>query len=475
MLQESKAPDKLGEATRIDQTLAVDRLFRPLSIKPFLKLWQIQISRTVAIGLKSANLSILATPHAIRSTPFVPSLSLGKQLTKIATIAALDSSKASCSSSSRNTIEMDHEIRRLVSQFDSQLPIEYAFTPPGSWYTNPAMLSYEMERVFWRGWQVVGCTKQVQNPHDYFTGSLGSVQYVICRNEQGELNAFHNVCRHHAAPVASESGCKTCFICPYHGWTYSLDGKFQKATRLSGIQNFRAHDNGLLPINVSTWGPFVLINLEAHRGHSQLDTNIIEFEWLGNASTRFASASIDADLCHVARKEYNINCNWKVFCDNYLDGGYHVPFAHRDLAEGLSLESYTTEVFEKVSVQSCNTGDGSQRLGNAAFYAFVYPNFMINRYGPWMDTNLVLPITATRCRVIFDYFLDPSLTGEEKFIKQSLCDSETVQMEDIALCEGVQRGLDSPAFNKGRYAPGVEMGMYQFHCLLEKDLLSPPS
>ena len=87
-----------------------------------------------------------------------------------------------------------------------------------------------------------------------------------------------------------------------------------------------------------------------------------------------------------------------------------------------------------------------------------------------MDTNLVVPLDATRCKVIFDYFLDKSLMDDQNFIESSLKDSEQVQMEDIALCEGVQRGLESPAYSVGRYAPSVEMAMHHFHCLLHANL-----
>lgn len=163
-----------------------------------------------------------------------------------------------------------------------------------------------------------------------------------------------------------------------------------------------------------------------------------------------------------------------VFCDNYLDGGYHVPYAHRDLASGLKLDSYTTDIFEKVSIQWCESDSTEKvdfdRLGSKALYAFIYPNFMINRYGPWMDTNLVLPLSATKCRVIFDYFIDPSVVDDKVFIERSLEESERVQIEDIALCEGVQRGLESPAYIVGRYAPSVEMAMHHFHCLLHAGL-----
>lgn len=97
---------------------------------------------------------------------------------------------------------------------------------------------------------------------------------------------------------------------------------------------------------------------------------------------------------------------------------------------------------------------------------------MINRYGPWMDTNLVLPISPSQCRVVFDWFLDSSLVHDKDFIESSIADSEVVQKEDITLCEDVQNGLLSPAYDVGRYAPRVEQAMHHFHCLLHDDLSS---
>ncbi|KAH9304956.1 hypothetical protein KI387_009360, partial [Taxus chinensis] len=262
---------------------------------------------------------------------------------------------------------------------------------------------------------------------------LGNVQFVICRDGNGGLHAFHNVCRHHAALVASGSGRKSCFVCPYHGWTYGLDGVLQKATRIGGIQNFNVNDYGLLAINLATWGPFVLINLDNKDITSEVENSKeVESEWLGSSSKILASACLDQNLQHIARREYTINCNWKVFCDNYLDGGYHVPYAHGGLAAGLNLDSYSTMLFEKVSVQSCQSAklegkENFDRLGRDSVYAFIYPNFMVNRYGPWMDTNLVLPLGNCKCLVIFDYFLEASQQNDKAFIERSLQESERVQ------------------------------------------------
>lgn len=134
--------------------------------------------------------------------------------------------------------EVTCDAQKLVLEFDPKIPIEKAVTPPSSWYTDPSFYDLELQCVFYRGWQAVGYTEQVKEPHDFFTGRLGNVEYVVCRDDNGKISAFHNVCRHHASLLASGSGKKSCFVCPYHGWTYGLDGALRKATRITGVQDF---------------------------------------------------------------------------------------------------------------------------------------------------------------------------------------------------------------------------------------------
>ncbi|XP_010541097.1 PREDICTED: choline monooxygenase, chloroplastic isoform X3 [Tarenaya hassleriana] len=349
---------------------------------------------------------------------------------------------------------------------------------------------------------------------------LGDVEYLVCRDDNGKVHAFHNVCSHHASILASGSGKKSCFVCPYHvntmlelfliltrlimrkhmqfreifgravslyflflrilvlwqGWTYGLSGSLVKATRMTGIENFYSQEMGLKPISVAVWGPFVLLNMNQNTSNWEEFRNddAVAKDWLGSSANILSQGGVDDSLSYICRREYTIDCNWKVFCDNYLDGGYHVPYAHKGLASGLDLNSYSTTMLERVSIQECGGGskageDGYDRLGSKALYAFIYPNFMINRYGPWMDTNLVIPLGPRKCKVVFDYFLEPFLKEDESFIERSLEESERVQMEDIVLCENVQRGLESPAYVKGRYAP-VEEAMHHFHCLLHHNL-----
>ncbi|KAJ7955856.1 Choline monooxygenase [Quillaja saponaria] len=411
-------------------------------------------------------------------TPFVPLLVRSRDFSFTNRQHHLSRIFTACSIGNQNLFlpsDVSPQVQRLVDEFNPKIPIEEAVTPPSSWYTDPSFFALELDSVFYRGWQAVGFTEQIQDPHDFFTGRLGNVEFVVCRDDNGNICAFHNVCRHHASLLASGSGKKSCFVCPYHGWTYELNGALLKATRVTGIEDFNVNEYGLVPIQVATWGPFVLLNLERENfTKNEFDSPNVAREWLGSCSEVLHSNGINSSLAYVCRREYIIECNWKVFCDNYLDGGYHVPYAHKGLASGLQLNSYCTTMFESVSIQSCEGGSTSKddfdRLGKKALYAFIYPNFMINRYGPWMDTNLVLPLGPKKCQVVFDYYLEESLKDDKAFIERSLEDSEAVQMEDIMLCEGVQRGLESPAYSLGRYAPIVEKAMHHFHCLLYENL-----
>jgi len=174
---------------------------------------------------------------------------------------------------------------------------------------------------------------------------------------------------------------------------------------------------------------------------------------------------------------YTLNCNWKVYVDNYLDGGYHVPHAHKGLSSVIEYTSYTIENFDRACLQSSplSSDSGSEasvantRLGRA-FYLWLYPNFMINAYEGVMDTNLVLPLAVDKCAVVFDYYFGDTSAAAEERNRQSIRVSEVVQDEDMAICDAVQKGLASRAYLAGRLSVRREAGEHLFHRLLHGDL-----
>ncbi len=354
--------------------------------------------------------------------------------------------------------------------FDPSIPVEAAPTPPSSWYVDAVVLEAEKREVFEKSWIAVGRNDQLPGPGSYFTGDLVGNPYIVLRDETGQLRAMHNVCRHHAAVVAQECGRATELVCPYHGWTYHLDGRLKRAPQMGKMTNFRAADFGLPPISVAEWGPFILLDLDGPIGGvdnprdlaTDIGPLVSPLEELGFTDMRW-----------IERRVYDISCNWKVFVDNSLDGGYHVAYAHEQLAEGLEFGGYTTEIFDRASVQICESKGTDDRLGERVLYAWLYPNFFINRYGHMMDTNLVLPLDVDTCQVVFDFYVDYEDIEEWKAkrqIRKSISQSHVIQQEDVEICQSTQIGLKSMSFDSGRYSSKLERAVHEFHKRLWADI-----
>ncbi|HLW68419.1 MAG TPA: aromatic ring-hydroxylating dioxygenase subunit alpha [Gemmataceae bacterium] len=356
---------------------------------------------------------------------------------------------------------MSEHLTSLLSAFDPMLPLERARTIPAAWYSDGEIAALERRTVFARSWIFVGRLNQVEKPGSYFTTELAGEPLVVIRGQDGILRAFYNVCRHKAAVLLSEPcGQVSRLRCRYHGWTYDLAGRLRGTPEFDGVADFQREDHGLKEIAVGTFGPLVAVRLGA-------DGPALA-EQLDPLAERVAESELAA-LRFVARKEYELRCNWKVFVDNYLDGGYHVNTVHPTLAGMLDYSHYRTETFGFSSVQTSPLGTAGNALrpGQMAQYWYVFPNFMLNLYGGVMDTNVVFPLGPERCRVIFDfYFAAEGLAAEERFQRESMELGHQIQLEDVGICEEVQRGLGSRSYDTGRFSVQREKAGYHFHRLL---------
>jgi choline monooxygenase len=360
------------------------------------------------------------------------------------------------------------DLKQLIAQFDDTLPLERAWTIPGSWYTDPRVEALERETVWSRTWQMVARTAQVAEPGQFATATVGGEPIVVVRGGDGELRAFFNVCRHHAAAVmTAPCGKVDRMRCPYHGWTYDLAGKLRGVPELDGVRDFDKTQMGLVPVGgVATWEHFVFVHLDP-------DPRPLA-EFLGELVPQVAPLGL-AKLHFCERREYELACNWKVFVDNYLDGGYHVPHLHAGLDSILEYTDYTIENFDRFCLQSSpidasvQSMTASVRKGKARYY-WLYPNLMLNWYEGYLDTNLVIPLGVDRTKVIFEFYFDEVSDAVAERNRRSMAVSEKIQDEDHAICESVQRGLSSRAYGAGRLSVRREAGEHLFHKLLARDL-----
>jgi choline monooxygenase len=365
-------------------------------------------------------------------------------------------------------------IDEVLNSYNDRASLAEAQTIPASWYIDDRIAALEHGTVFSRTWQVVGRTDQVSKPGDYLTANLAGEPIVVVRGQDGLLRAFFNVCRHHAAAVMTEPcGHATILRCPYHGWSYGLDGALKGVPEFGGVQNFDPAKNGLVPVTVDAWESFVFVHLDPHALPLR--------DFLGTLVQRIAPLQV-SKLGFFQRKTYTLNCNWKVFVDNYLDGGYHVPHLHKGLNSVLDYTQYTIENDVRSCLQSSpmvaspegaaieDASTSATRTGDRAYYYWLYPNFMINCYSGYMDTNLVLPIDTDHCQIIFDFYFSDVSESAKAHNTESVAVGDRVQDEDEAICESVQQGLKSRAYGAGRLSVRRECGEHLFHRLLAQDL-----
>lgn len=338
-----------------------------------------------------------------------------------------------------------------------------ASTIPARWYTDPAFLEAERRRVFGRTWQAVGRAESVAQPGSYLAGEIAGEPVLVARGKDGGLRAFSNVCRHRGAVMAEGAGQASVIRCPYHAWTYSLDGSLLGTPEFDGVEDWDRSAACLPRFQVETWGPFVFVNQDS--GGPALR------EVLGAIPDEIASFGCPFERMRLSyRRDYIVECNWKVYIDNYLEG-YHIPVAHPGLLRELDYSQYRVETFRYYSshigpIRARTSDAGPRRYAFAdssrnALYYWIFPNFMLNIYPDNLSSNIILPLAPERTLTIFEWF---GFSGE---VAQATIDfSDEIQQEDIRLCESAQRGLRSRHYKQGRFSVKRENGVHHFHGLL---------
>jgi choline monooxygenase len=245
------------------------------------------------------------------------------------------------------------------------------------------------------------------------------------------------------------------------------------APEFEGVENWNRSDVALPPMRVEEWGPFVFVNVDSQA------TALSEV--LGDIPGQVAELGCPVDKLHFSyRRDYLINCNWKVYIDNYLEG-YHLPAAHPSLFRELDYNEYRVDTFRYYSSQYApirpprpgrdearrySQGDG----GDRALYFWIFPNFMLNIYPDNLSSNIILPVGHDKTLTIFEWFTYPQGGQANDISPETVAFSDEIQQEDIRICENVQKGLGSRTYDRGRYSVKRENGVHHFHCLLEEFL-----
>jgi phenylpropionate dioxygenase-like ring-hydroxylating dioxygenase large terminal subunit len=322
-------------------------------------------------------------------------------------------------------------------------------------YTDPASPARERERIFAHSWQYVGHRGQLSGRAGYFASRVGDIPVVVTRDRQGVLRGFLNVCRHRGSVVAEGQAQRETLQCPYHAWTYALDGSLRAAPRSEREGGADVYELSLVPVQVGMWGPFVFANPDSEA------PALVEV--LGELPALVAEVGVDVEgLEFRLRDESAIEANWKLVSENFLEC-YHCAVAHPGFTAlvDVSPDTYRLEVGEAFSSQFGplrENGHGLDTDGEVARsqFHFLWPNTMINILPgrPNLSIGPALPVGLTRTERFLDYFFAPG--AEDEWVSELLEFDAQVGREDRGLVENVQRGVATGLIERGRLLPESE-------------------
>ncbi|MEJ7568189.1 MAG: aromatic ring-hydroxylating dioxygenase subunit alpha [Gaiellaceae bacterium] len=344
-------------------------------------------------------------------------------------------------------------------------------TIPFDWYADPTVLRLERERIFRRTWQYAGRAEQVVESGSFFACHVGGIPVVVVRGRDSVLRAFLNVCRHRGSLVCEGEGKRETLQCPYHAWTYELDGSLRAAPRADREADFDRSELGLRSVQVDTWGPFVFVNPDPDAAPLA--------ETLDELPALVASSGLDLDsLRFLKRTHSQYEANWKVCCENFLEC-YHCQVAHPAFSKvvDVSADAYVLEESRWFSTQLGPVRAGSGRATwsgdfdprgpvERGQFHFVWPNLTINVMPgqPNLSIGPVLPTGAETTERYLDYFVGPGV--DEEWLEEMLAFDDQVGAEDVVLIERAQKGLRSGGLERGHLLPESERLIAHFQGLL---------
>ncbi|CAL4866400.1 Carnitine monooxygenase oxygenase subunit [Asticcacaulis sp. MM231] len=321
-------------------------------------------------------------------------------------------------------------------------------TAPAIWYADPACWPIERKHIFANNWQFLTHESALPNARDWRADTLAGYPVIIVRGDDGALRAFHNVCRHRAGPLVREDAgtCDGAMTCQYHGWRYTLDGRLRAARDFGAASDFDPRDFGLFPVRLQIWRGLIFAGIgddlpDLLSQMAPLDARLGDADWSG--------------LRGGLRRTHLLECNWKTYVENYLEG-YHVPAMHPTLDAEIISEQYKVTVDGKVVLH-----DAPPKSPEAVYdglWGWVWPNIGINVYNRGLMIERMSPVGHKQTQLDYLY-LTP---GGEPVPDATLAMSDQVTAEDKWIAEKVQENLNAGVYETGRLSPRHEMAVAAF-------------
>tara|TARA_B100000003_G_C10936698_1_gene373671 strand:+ start:4027 stop:5115 length:1089 start_codon:yes stop_codon:yes gene_type:complete len=351
--------------------------------------------------------------------------------------------------------------------------IKKAETLPSKFYMDQSIFDLVKEKIFSKSWHWIGHENLVKEPNSIHPITLMEnfldEPILLTKDNNGVISCLSNVCTHRGNILALNSTKAKKLVCMYHGRRFNLNGHFEFMPEFEEAKNFPRECDNLFNFPIEKWGPFLFMGIDP-----QYDIKKI----IKKINTRVGFLPLDDFLLREdLRKDYIVDANWALYCDNYLEG-FHIPFVHEDLNKELDYGDYDTEIYDYFNVQVGYTNDSSIAFdfpknhmdsgkNIAAYYFWIFPNMMFNFY-PWgLSINIVKPISVNKTKVSFI----PYVYDSNKLDSGAGSILDKVEKEDEFVVQNVQRGMRSNYYDTGRFSPIREKGVHHFH-LLVSDFLN---
>jgi glycine betaine catabolism A len=347
-------------------------------------------------------------------------------------------------------------------------PFGHSRMLPRDAYTSPRVFAFEQERFFAGSWTCVGREGDLEGTGAQRAVKVGGAGVLLARGADGRVRAFANTCRHrgHELLGVGERTTRRTVLCPYHAWTYDLDGSLRGAPGFRGHGAFRPDEHGLVELPLESWHGFLFVNgsgdappFAEHVG--ALDDLVAPYR--------------PERLVRLVTHRYDLACNWKVVLENYHEC-YHCPLIHPELcqvsppASGDNFEldgawvGGTMDLKDHAVTMSLDghsdgvpiPGLDAERLRTVA-YLGLFPNLLLSLHPDYLMTHLVEPLGPDRSHVVCSWYFPPEAIERPGFDPAYAVDFwDTTNRQDWAACESVQRGMASPHFQPGPLAPAED-------------------
>ncbi len=363
-----------------------------------------------------------------------------------------------------------------VENIDSEAVSKHGL--PGFVFAEQTLYEQEKDNVFASGWASIGCEQQLKKPGDIMPVRIAGVSLIAIRNKDGGIGVFHNVCRHKSAPLVDEPCNKRTLVCPYHKWSFKLDGELMGAPRFYGNENKPISaedkaDKGLIPVRFAVWWDIIFVNVS---GDAQ------PFEEFIKPLDDLLADYPHQDMRHVSSTDYSGEVNWKLAVDNFLDG-YHVPFVHSQACSiesalgqddlflsddivGLRLPHGASSKPAKTAKQLPHwNGLAEEKRGTQQWFG-IFPNTLFFVDPCWVQTIVVKPTGVAKTDETLTIYVTSDEAASDEFVEERTRLSDVlneVNQQDIELLDKLQHTRTSAVADQGHLVQAWDQVGMAFH------------